>query len=116
MSWGQGTGNRILCFAGLQTNGATHLESFCASGMSRSRLPGCPHGAGTGHSPAHAVGAAQEGLPTEGRAASHMDSPWGLETAPGAGSPQGLPHPLPLSLWVGLVLVSPGYSRELLWV
>lgn len=51
-----------------------------------------------------------------GKAASPMDSPRSLEAAPSAGSPQGLPHSLPPSPWVGLVLMSPGRSRELLWV
>lgn len=54
------TGNRFLFFAGLQTNAAACLENFNVSGMSCSRLPGCPHGPGSGHSLAHTREAAQE--------------------------------------------------------
>lgn len=101
------TGIRILHFAGLQTNRAACLESFCVSGTFCPRLPGCPRGAGTGHSPAHA------GAAREGKAASLTDSRLGLETAPGARSPhRGAPSPptFPVS-WAG-PLMSQGTARS----
>lgn len=80
ISRGQGTGNSNLCFTGLWTNGAACSESFGVSSMSRSRLPGCPHGAGTGHSPVHAGRAARGGC-------SPTDSAWAWR------QPQVLAHP-----------------------
>lgn len=54
----------------------------------------------------------KRGLPMKGRAVSSADNCQGLETASGAGSAEGLPHPLSPSLQVGQVFMSPGHSQE----
>lgn len=72
-----------------------------------SRLLGCPHGAGSGHSLARAREAAQEErAANEGKGCLPIDNPQGLETASGAGPAEGLPHPLPPSLQVGQVFTA----------
>lgn len=83
----------------LQGGGLTGLPAqnvSVSSGMSHIRLPGCHHGAGTGHSPVHvhAGRAAQGGLQPHGQ-------PLGLEAPSGAGSSQESPHPCPLPCGLG---------------
>lgn len=75
------------------------------SGLWYSGFPDCPLGAGC--SPMHEGGNAQEGLPTEGKVPTSRTD---LGTWREPRSSQGLPYPLPLSLGVGLILMSTGHS------
>lgn len=107
------TGNRILCFAGLQTNAAWKISVCMAC-----TVPGClavPMELGLATAlPVLGKLPRKRGLPMKRRAASPTVNPQALETASDAGSAERLPHPLPSSLQVGQVFMSPGHSQEIL--